>query len=421
MSRKPQPKLLFICSFLSLLSLDGWSQVLEKKGINVVEIDPRQYVTVLYNRYRTREKLETIWNWDERKGVPNQKYNSLDDAGQINIIFDKYGLIRNTDFFGNVTLEAEISGSKGTRQIEVNPYSEIGVARKAIGIKSDPPYDVSNKLLSMLAELSDVDTIRSLVDQNFYSFRYRNASIHLKEVLSKAIQDCDLPRANLDSIKNQAINAYQNLFNSSPYYYSSSGDAQLVGFLRQTSDKDKIKLFLTDMQSGPTLSNALNYQNYFVSSYKKAAGYIADKLPLILEYLNSFEKGGQEGLKAFLSLTSLTLIKYTDVKNTLIKDKDTLATLRLPRMEESTAVVDSILLLYKDPIDKAVNSLYYLSRLQGSEIERIILSFATSSNVRNPALDSLASYGFSPSYNSPNTDRRRKVITDVINSYKDTL
>jgi len=412
-------KPIFLCLFLFLSSLGGRSQDQAlKKNINVVEIDPRQYVTVLYNRYRTREKLDTIWNWEQRKNVPNQKYNSLDDAGQVKIIFDKLGLIGNTDFFGNVTLEAEISGSKGTRPVEVNPYSEIGVARKAIGIKSDPPYDVSSKLLSLLAELSGVDTIRTDLENNNYSFRIRNTTARLKEVLPQIIQDCNRPNADIDSIKNRAVSAFQDFTGSNFLYSYYSLEDSSMARLKLTNNKIEIRKILSDLQSSSILSKAATNRDYFIITYKKAASYIEEELPLILEYLSSFEKGGQEGLKAFLSLTSLTLIKYNDIKNTLIRDEDTLATLHLPGQEDNPAITDSLLLRYKDPIDKAINSLYYLSRLQGSAIERIIINFVadSSSKVNNDIFDS-----FKNNYGKPTSNLNRKAIKDVINAYKKEL
>ncbi|GGB19743.1 hypothetical protein [Puia dinghuensis] len=419
----PLPKkLLFLNCFLFILYLDGISQIpdnlriVKDTTVNAVEIDPRQYVTVLYNRYRIREKLDTIWNWEDRKNVPSQKYNALDKDGQIKIIFDKSGFIRNTDFFGNVTLEAEISGSKGTRQIEVNPYSEIGVARKAIGIKSDPPYDVSNKLLNMIIELSEVDSIRRSL-KTVYSFNSRSALNLFGEILRKAMDSCDKPGAKPVVIGKQVLDGYDDFYNTTIHLAGTDGRLEFA--IRNATDIATLKDLISKLK-GDTYDYYSRYiRDPFVQNYQYAANYINDKLPLILEFLSSFEKGGQEGLKAFLSLTSLTLIKYNDIKNNLIRDVDTLSTLHLPQQDGKVIISDSILLLYKDPLEKAVNALYYLSRLQGSEIEHIILDIGRD-NIKNmqvsarpSAVDSLLRYGSST--------QEQRIIADIINNYKDTL
>jgi len=390
------------------------SRITQKGTINVVEIDPRQYVLISYNRYRTREKLDTIWSWESRKNVPNQKYNALDIAGQVKIEFEKTGLIRNTDFFGNVTLEAEISGSKGTRPIEVNPYSEIGIARKAIGIKSDPPYEVSNKLLSMLVEISEVGEKKNLLE-TAYSFRTREALKQYGITLANVIDACDKKNPNVDSIKDIALDAYDELASTTSLY--SYGADSIVDQIRHIfMNSATLKVRLVGLKAYTYTPHIMYIRDPFIKAYLEAAEYLQDKLPLTLEFLKSFEKGGQEGLKAFLSLTSLNLIKYVDIKNTLIKSQDTLSRLHLPTIDSKMMVTDSILLLYKDPIYKAMNALYYLSRLQGSEIERIVIGY-TRDKVKNrtPLQDSIYSF------NSSIVKNAQQAIALLINTYKDSL
>jgi hypothetical protein len=375
----------------------------------IVEIDPRQYITVLYNRFRTREKYDTIWNWERRKNVPNQKTYLLDNDGQIKLLFDKDELIKNTDFFGNVTLEAEISGSKGTRQIEVNPYSEIGVARKAIGIKSDAPLELSNKLLGMLTELAGIDSIRNNLSKSTYTFERRLSINKFDQQLRAIDEDKTL---GPDQMKAKIAQAFGDLESSDDWFYPELDSAM-----------DKLNHARTDVVPS-AFHNVVNiFRSGFLSSYKRifvqqfteAADYLQQELPLILQFLESFDNGGQEGLKAFLSLTSIDILKYNDLKNALLKDKDTLSTLHLEQLDKNSLSSDSVLLLYKTPILKTVNSLYNLSRVRGSQIARIIADYAKRrGGYNNPLqLDSVS--------NNYRIYNEQNVLISLISENKDSL
>jgi hypothetical protein len=144
-----------LCLLLFMAAITASAQ----DSLTQIEIDPRQYVVVKYRKSPTQGRLDTLWNWENRLSVPNQKIRYIDIDGEIRIDFLKPGLTGNKDFEGTFSLEADISGINGTRRIEVNPYSEIGVQRIPIGIKAEPPAEIAKKLLNMLMELKNADTI----------------------------------------------------------------------------------------------------------------------------------------------------------------------------------------------------------------------------------------------------------------------
>ncbi|GAB2799552.1 hypothetical protein GCM10027275_51780 [Rhabdobacter roseus] len=148
--------LIFLCFFSNVRSQSGQTSVFPPDN-HIKKIDPRQYINIIYRKSERQERFDNIWQWEDNSRLPNQKYHFLDKDGEIEIRFDINGLIKNTDFEGKISLEADITGPDGSRKIEVSPYSEVGVERERIGVESDPPLQLSKKILNMILDLREAN------------------------------------------------------------------------------------------------------------------------------------------------------------------------------------------------------------------------------------------------------------------------
>jgi len=383
-----------------------------------IEIDPRQYVALVYNKYRAREIYDTIWNWEKRKNVPAQKRFTLDNAGQIKILFDKEGLIKNTQFFGNISVEAEISGSSGTRQIEVNPYYEVGQARQAIGINSESPSELSNKLLSMLLELSDVrDLTANLKLYGWYTMQGRKALQNYGSLIDKLSDSLNsMTPPILVKWQKQLVSAYRDVFRTLGDYHNSDSLIKVI----KTSTVSNFSDVLSSIKEEDYNNMVQTWKGNFVKYYREAAIYLQQKIPLIQTYLKSFDDGGTDELQAYLSLAGTDLIKYQDITSRLKSDKDTLMKLTptILNQNDLNSPVDSVLIIYTEPILNAINSLSNLFNFRGSEIQAILVNYAKQTAVINnynkDSLNSLVENGYS-------RESLRNLLLNIINDNRDTL
>ena len=332
-----------------------------------IKIDPRQYVTVQYKKTSTQGKLDTVWNWENRKNVSNQKINFIDVDGEMKIDFSKLGLIANKDFEGTVSLEAEISGVNGTRKIEVNPYSEIGVQRIPIGIKSEPPSEIAKKLLNMIRELRDADSIYSFI--SIYG-SYTLDDVNRKTVIEnktksllETINSIDSKLEDLvpDALTLEMLVLNKNLNESPNKLDLSKSKKELKGkidaMLRQYEE------FYNDDRG--------NYIRLFKNSFN----YISKKVDIVLDYLTSFESGGEDATKAFLSLINKDLIGYKSLKNTFVNAQRKLSVIDLNYKDDDKRL-DSILLSNANLISETCKSLAEISRFKGSTFENILMGLA---------------------------------------------
>ena len=361
----------YLIIFLVLNSYSCMSQTivgLDKKD-TVNEIDPRQYLTIIYQKTTSQGKFDTIWKWENKKLIPNQKYNYIDVSGEIKIDFAKLALISNKDFEGTISLEAEISGDNGTRKIEVNPYSEIGVERVPIGIKSEPPSEIAKKLLNMIIELKDADY--TFIE---YYNSFNKDDINRRKIIeerSKKLYDLINSQApNRDDIVNDAL-SLESIINND--YFSRKKESKIK------FDEDGISIKeIKKRLDGMLLIYNENYKeerSNYIKLFKKSYNYASLKVGIVLEYLNSFESGGEDATKAFLSLINKDLVGYNTLKRTLMEAQKKLSDIQLKYDDEDPAL-ELALLNNADLITETYKSLYQISRFKGSPFEQILMSSA---------------------------------------------
>ncbi|MBV4359916.1 hypothetical protein [Pinibacter aurantiacus] len=351
--------------FFSIQAIAGFSQQTDSTE-EEVSIDPRQYVTIQYRKTPNQGKLDTIWNWEQRKNVPYQKFIYLDVDGEMKIDFSKNGLLKNKYFEGTISLEAEISGLNGTRRIEVNPYSEVGVQRIPIGIKSEPPAEIAKKLLNMLKELQNADSIfRSLypgtskvaslirVKQNFYA-----AEANLKTDLEALSGDADASKytsrvLNLGNMLSDVFGSFNPSISAKP----KKGELlQLINMVdSKLSDEYRIEV------------------DPFRDSYQRALGYAQAKVGNVIDYVSSFELAGEDANKAFLSLINRDLVNFKFLKTTLASFQKRITEINLQPYQNDPHAVDSVLYLNQNLIFETSKFLADIAQFQGSILETTIV------------------------------------------------
>ncbi len=322
---------------------------------DVPNVDPRQYIKVLY-RKNLNSTPDIIWDWKNEKrdtieeknlflnSLGTQHFSYIDKGGTINIVFDKDGLANNEELIGMLSLEASINSSDGERSIEVNPYSTIGKEREVVGINSANGKDLAFLVVTLIRELYSIrekwyetssimgrsitfDHIQSAKEKK-YKTKLKNGldSILNSKTPTKTIQN--LTKEILEDIL-ENIGVYDDswryyfydeknkkLVYSNPDFSDSyerpninKKDTSIYGqieFFRKDnySDTSKIKNFLDVLKT--TVNRDLNYLTNRIRTRKSR--YLED-LEELLEYaerIKHFNKivlnSGKDGRVAVLKL-----------------------------------------------------------------------------------------------------------------------
>nr|WP_294928973.1 hypothetical protein [uncultured Flavobacterium sp.] len=352
---------------LLVFSTFSFSQTKEDNKSN--SIDPRQYITIFYQKTSSQGKFDTIWNWEDNIIIPNQKYNYVDVNGEIKIDFAKMKLISNRDFEGTISLEAEISGDNGTRKIEVNPYSEVGVERVPIGIKSEAPAEIAKKLLNLFIRLQGID-YRFIQNYNSFNKDDIKRKIIIEEKSKKLIEMINSQTPNKDDIVHEVLTIEDLVYNDF-YSYDSKKES------RNKFDDPNLKIkgiqnkFETMIQiyKERYSEDRANYIRLFKDSYYNALAEVG----IVLDYLNSFESGGEDATKAFLSLINKDLVGYNSLKKTLNEAQKKLSDVKL-NYDESNTDLELALLDNADLLTETYKTLYEISKFRGSPFEEILNS-----------------------------------------------
>ena len=368
----------------------------------------------MYKKVPTSGLLDTVWHWEKRKNVPNQKFYFLDVDGSVKIVFDKKNLYTNKDFEGGFSLEADISGLNGTRRIEVNPYSEVGVKRQPIGFESDPPYVISTKLLNMISELRIADSLYEQLKFDYvylksYGREVRNFELALYRDLERVKLDIlNLKGTNIDTLKEDAI-ALQDRAFSSRYVYLDPGKRILF---KDITDSKRLTSALNQLKN--IFEAAINFKkNDYRDALKFALQYAIIKTKIILAYFNSFENAGLDAEKAFLSLINKDGVNYGELKSALDKQNETLLRLKINFSDPDENVIQ-ILVDNSEMIIEAVRNLSELSKFGGGRLEEIIIEVAKSNN-RNIQLIQ------KESYTAQSNIERKKGLIDILQDFRDSI
>ena len=409
---------ILLATFILLTTQNALSQSEASQG--EMKIDPRQYVTVQYRKTPVSGKLDTIWNWETRKNVANQKFHYIDVDGEIKIDFNRLGLTNNTAFEGTVSLEAEISGPNGTRKIEVNPYSEIGIQRIPIGIKAEPASEIAKKVINMISELKDVDSYNNT---GYYNYYFNSPSIPANKILRDKLQQFD----SLAHIKNFNTKDLKSIGNTFKKLVKTEFDLIAYDYQNELIRKWDSTLYFSntneDIQAAVDgIFNEYNGEyiaakKRFIDHYKPAFDFCKERLGLIISYLTSFDNSGEDAVKSFLSLINKDYINYSALKTKFLSYKDELDKIKFnSNNPDSAAIViaDNTALL-----SQTLQSLIAFSRFKGSELESILRDLAKRKQSELMSDTSYARY-----YNKSSSFRdtlETKFFFSLLDTYRDEL
>lgn len=343
-----------------------------------IQIDPRQYVRVMYSKTYNQSKWDTIWNWENQKNIPNQKFQILDVNGEIRIEFDRMGLTKNLFFEGGISLEAEISGPSGTRKVEVNPYSEIGLQRKPIGIKSDPPLEISKKLLNILKESATA----YYYYKNCYWDRGFPESASCRESFHRVLEEIETELSSKNANKKldylneklvKSISDYNSAVINNTIYTLNFPSVNINNVVQ-------FKNVVSSVEDSLDKSEAL-LRRGFEAHFWDALKYENQRVGLIINYLDSFESAGEDATNTFLSLINKDPVQYKSMKNLLLSEENNLKRITVPTYEVNNETMDSILVKNYQLIYDCSHDLYELLNFKGSTLANIVNHFAIKNNV----------------------------------------
>ena len=364
---------------------------------SIVDIDPRRYVQV-YEIRNEKKKIKQpilLWSWEgieqtliqkkskkkEKKSnltpldnlpLQNQKRTIVDIGSKIKIQFLKDQISKNTEFKGNISIEAEIVGEKNNfRKIEVSPYSEIGIEKKRIGLTSRPANELAGIFISLLIDSKELmKRIKPVqIQSDIEEIEWETEILY---------EELSYYHDNLD----QATQARQELENSpdSTIYDTNSDDIEdlLTFFSLDLILMDKI--YIIDIKKD--LDAQINSLNNHIKNIKEKINQLestthTEKLPskktiqadlrLILDYIEYIQQGGEQAEDAFLSLIELNHIKLASIKNSLLYEFDELD--KLEPSQDSSGRRS-----YKTILSESCKTIYVelqkLSNIDGGIIEK---------------------------------------------------
>jgi hypothetical protein len=330
--------------------------------IKPLDINARKYVYLRY-RQATDGVFDTIWKW-RSDNIASQRYNYLDIEGEIRIDFDQQNLINNKDFEGTLSLEAELSGASGNRKIEVNPFSEIGIERTPIGIKSEPPSQISKKLINMLLELYEAPKYFDEMDVSKKYLKNMGHKAAMDQMINELSAALNSPDRDLTRLKRKIRQMYD--YSTNFYITNSTLYTDAFNALDLVTFEEAVDRIIRDYNSDNTYGRDL-----FVKASKEALEYINSKTEVVDAYLNSFNRSGSDAVKAYLHLLNKDSIGYSNLMKSVKKAQE-LKLIDLTRYKDNDAQLDTILYRKAPLIIESITKLYDLSRFQGSQLEKII-------------------------------------------------
>ncbi|MBP6235339.1 MAG: hypothetical protein KA270_01850 [Saprospiraceae bacterium] len=319
-------------------------------------IDPRQYLTLKYAKNSNDIYIDTIWNWENNPNIPFQKYKYIDVEGSIQIHFNINSLILNNKFEGIISLEAEISGNSGTRKIEVNPYSEIGVQRKPIGIRSEAPTEIAKKILNMLIQINDATNNYQLISESYVHFISPTMLKYIQDEINQSIS-----RVKKDpSINDQE--EWNRLFDKILYLNKFVLTGNYWDGLDGDYERKAIQLLLE-------IERQYNVAKFkYLDASIKSLIYSKSKSELVLSYLIAIEKAGPDALNGFLTLINKDKIGFDQLKKELIGKIDKIGIIEFNKNTTDENKM-KLILDNEEEIIGIAKYLSDLSNLKGSFIE----------------------------------------------------
>lgn len=311
-----------------------------------VKIEPRQYVTI-YEKKKLNSTPQPIWYLEKKpdklgrikfretpvnleKFYGKQEFAIVDSKAILEVKFDQEILAENIDFYGNISLRANV----GDRKIEVAPYFVTGQQQKSYGVNSKPIKEIADYFLSLMIEATKArslyknfeDDIQRMIqesrplDKNTQT-RLISSIRNLKLYLERAYDEDSLiahNRLDLDVIKEimdgRGIPFILDHVISNPLYlflHDNSNRRFKVGELTRELESLEIQLTGTEIRKKWELNpDSLTEKNElwqkFLSASRKCWTY--------MDYISA---SGDNSLEAFLGFTLINKLDFQNIKSIL--------------------------------------------------------------------------------------------------------
>lgn len=275
-------------------------------------IDPRQFVEVYYHKDRS-DIAWLIGEFNPSNQIFNQKIDRVDNNGVLEIKFLLEDLVQTSNFYGAISIEAEVYGRDGSRKIEVNPYSLVGQDQSEFGIKSISINDFYGKISSFLSETQrtniDFNNFRTIVrnidpqllthleylgyrlmdDDKFYKPYYSYQVIDSSELdylLQNKLDIKELIFRNLDTIEQKKL---------SPFFDKTSFTSRDLDYLANRVSNVIQREIERNTKSGS--------DNPIEQSVNNRIMIIQNQLSDISEYLTAILDNSEDTKRAFSTLS----------------------------------------------------------------------------------------------------------------------
>ena len=272
-------------------------------------IDPRQFVTI-YELNRQSNKRDTAYHQNR------QRRQVLDINSTVEIEFNKSQISNNLDFYGNLSIVADISN----RSIEISPYSEVGKKQSAIGISTGSPREIASYLLGLLGQISQLKSSLDVILEDYLleegmrgqydvlKTSLNNSMDYLLEYYEQAPQQDTIPFSQLNTILQGKLMELIRYVNSPTleFYLNNSLSFQINTIRAELEDARGSlgKIDFKTIRSKPENK---------VSKYKE----IKRNVDLSLKYLDYFLRADKETELVFIDLTKIDKIFLSELHGNL--------------------------------------------------------------------------------------------------------
>jgi hypothetical protein len=335
--------------------------------------------------YRNIDLLDQDYRDNSFALIPYQKYKVIDYKSVLRIVFDKNQLARNEDFKGSIGLDAFLyDGNKVSadpREIEINPYSVIGEARKSIGLLNRPAGELADNLFFLIYQARKISRypVNSLFDDYLEPL-----VIEMKGHLADAEKVLALQKDTLDQREltkyQRNIEDFCDLINEieDGVDFNFSVSCRRLSLIKRDDNRDtqleELKKFRGQLDS----LNSKNKIKNFNENVKRVRD-LREEIRLVMDFLNYFKEEVGNTQDAFLKLIGRDKITFDHLVGRIENKVDSidveLASLRW--IPESSSVQDiekfkDTDLRLGDYLSSLPSLMYGLSNFTGSPLDNAI-------------------------------------------------
>lgn len=363
-------KTLKMIVFLIFFNVSAYGQ----QENTIKEIIPSQFVKVYYADAPDSEP-ELVWQMKDasvsslQSLFQDQSEAYLNHEGNIKIKFDLKEMISNTDFFGDISLRAELNN----KEIEISPYYMLGQNELSYQVSSRPTKEIAKYFINFIEKAEEAQKIALKITENL-----EDLDSPKDDNIGKSTK-YDEPTDKLADLKYllEVISIYQEKekkkdldhftlkfldmsFLGGTY---SETPRKIFGNLNLSSERIRlfteapsaytivsIKTYLQGLLANPESLSLTNKTSYLTDDAEEKLLEFISVVKRCVGYVDYFDNAGEISKKAFLDLTELTEWDFANIKISLNEQLGILQ--KEHEKEDYSKSLQSMLL-----IKKSINSL----------------------------------------------------------------